>query len=127
MQDIMEMVRPKPEAKFAAFVSFAHGPDPGSGRFYDVHRVASMYHPQTILAYEMNGEPLKEPHGAPIRLRNELEVGFKQVKWVQSLSSSNPSQASVLDMADTTKITNTTAGAIRFRPARSSPASTAAT
>jgi hypothetical protein len=63
MQDIMEIVRPKPEAKFAVFVSFSHGPDAGSGRFYDVHKVRSMYHPQTILAYEMNGEPLKEGRG----------------------------------------------------------------
>jgi DMSO/TMAO reductase YedYZ molybdopterin-dependent catalytic subunit len=44
-----------------------------------------MYHPQTILAYEMNGEPLKEEHGAPLRLRDELELGFKQVKWVQTI------------------------------------------
>jgi DMSO/TMAO reductase YedYZ molybdopterin-dependent catalytic subunit len=85
MRDIMEIVRPRPQAKFAVFVSFAHGPDPGSGRFYDVHRIGNMYHPQTILAHEMNGEPLKELHGAPLRLRDELELGFKQVKWVQAI------------------------------------------
>jgi DMSO/TMAO reductase YedYZ molybdopterin-dependent catalytic subunit len=85
MRDIMEIVRPRPEAKFAVFVSFAHGPDPGSGRFYDVHRIGNMYHSQTILAYEMNGKPLKEVHGAPLRLRDELELGFKQVKWVQAI------------------------------------------
>jgi DMSO/TMAO reductase YedYZ molybdopterin-dependent catalytic subunit/thiosulfate reductase cytochrome b subunit len=85
MRDIMDLVRPKPGAKFAVFVSFAHGPDPGSGRFYDVHKIQNMYHPQTILAYEMNGEPLEEQHGAPVRLRDELELGFKQVKWVQAV------------------------------------------
>jgi DMSO/TMAO reductase YedYZ molybdopterin-dependent catalytic subunit/thiosulfate reductase cytochrome b subunit len=85
MRDIMEVVRPRPEAKFAVFVSFAHGPDPGSGRFYDVHRIGNMYHPQTILAYEMNGELLPELHGAPLRLRDELELGFKQVKWIQAI------------------------------------------
>jgi thiosulfate reductase cytochrome b subunit len=85
MRDIMEIARPRPHAKYAVFVSFAHGPDPGSGRFYDVHKVASMYHPQTILAYEMNGERLPELHGAPLRLRDELELGFKQVKWVQTI------------------------------------------
>src|SRR5262245_46794752 len=56
MREIMELVRPRPEAKFAVFVSFAHGPDPGSGRFYDVHPIENMYHPQTILAYKMNEE-----------------------------------------------------------------------
>jgi DMSO/TMAO reductase YedYZ molybdopterin-dependent catalytic subunit len=85
LSDIMDMVQPKSEAKFAVFVSFAHGPDPGSGRFYDVHKIQNMYHPQTILAYEMNGEPLREEHGAPLRLRDELELGFKQVKWVQAI------------------------------------------
>ena len=58
---------------------------PGSGLFYDVHKIANMYHPQTILAYEMNGQPLPELHGAPLRLRDELELGFKQVKWVQAI------------------------------------------
>jgi DMSO/TMAO reductase YedYZ molybdopterin-dependent catalytic subunit len=85
MRDIMEIVRPRPQAKFALFISFAHGPDPGSGRFYDVHRIGNMYHPQTILAYEMNDKPLPEAHGAPLRLRDELELGFKQVKWVQAI------------------------------------------
>ena len=85
MRDIMDIVRPKPEARFAVFVSFAHGPDPGGGLFYDVHRIESMSHPQTILAYEMNGDLLTESHGAPLRLRDELELGFKQVKWVQAI------------------------------------------
>jgi thiosulfate reductase cytochrome b subunit len=85
LRDIMAMARPKPEARFAVFISFAHGPDPGSGLFYDVHKIENMYHPQTILAYEMNGEPLREEHGAPLRLRDELELGFKQVKWVQAI------------------------------------------
>jgi DMSO/TMAO reductase YedYZ molybdopterin-dependent catalytic subunit/thiosulfate reductase cytochrome b subunit len=85
LRDIMDIVHPRSEAKFAVFVSFAHGPDPGSGLFYDVHKIANMYHPQTILAYEMNGQPLPELHGAPLRLRDEVELGFKQVKWVQAI------------------------------------------
>jgi sulfoxide reductase catalytic subunit YedY len=39
--------------------------------------------PQTILAYEMNYEPLTVPHGAPLRLRVETQLGFKMVKWLQ--------------------------------------------
>jgi len=34
---------------------------------------------------EMNGEPLNVLHGAPPRLRNELVLGFKQVKWIQAI------------------------------------------
>jgi DMSO/TMAO reductase YedYZ molybdopterin-dependent catalytic subunit len=44
-----------------------------------------MYHELTILAYEMNGEPLNETYGAPLRLRDENELGFKQVKWVAAI------------------------------------------
>ena len=85
MRNIVDLVRPTPEAKFAVFYSFSRGPDEGSGLFYDVHPIANMYHAQTILAYEMNGSPLPELHGAPLRLRDELELGFKHVKWIQAI------------------------------------------
>ncbi len=65
------------------FYSFADGPE--GGRYYDCHPIENMDHEQTILAYEMNGEPLNESHGAPFRLRDEVELGFKQVKWVQAI------------------------------------------
>ena len=41
--------------------------------------------PQTILAYEMNYQPLSVPHGAPLRLRVETQVGFKMVKWLRTI------------------------------------------
>ena len=85
MRDILTIVRPRPEARFAVFYSFQNGPYPGSGLFYDVHKIESMSHTQTILAYEMNGAPLADLNGAPIRLRDEVELGFKQVKWVQAI------------------------------------------
>jgi DMSO/TMAO reductase YedYZ molybdopterin-dependent catalytic subunit len=44
-----------------------------------------MRDPMTLLAYEMNGAPLGETHGAPLRLRNEVELGFKQVKWIAAI------------------------------------------
>lgn len=39
----------------------------------------------TMLAYDMNDEPLPFGHGAPLRLRNEIELGFKQVKWIKGV------------------------------------------
>lgn len=42
-------------------------------------------HPQTILAYEMNGEPLPVRHGAPLRLRVELQIGYKNMKHLKSI------------------------------------------
>jgi DMSO/TMAO reductase YedYZ molybdopterin-dependent catalytic subunit len=45
----------------------------------------NMRHSLTILAYEMNGKPVSVLHGAPLRLRCENELGFKQVKWIEAI------------------------------------------
>ncbi len=43
------------------------------------------FHPQTILAYAMNGRDLPVPHGAPVRLRVETQIGYKSVKYLQRI------------------------------------------
>ena len=85
VSEIMQIVRPKPEVRYVVFYSFAHGAGEHAGLYYDAHKIEHMHHKNSILAYEMNGQPLAEVHGAPLRLRNELELGFKQVKWVQAV------------------------------------------
>jgi len=85
LKDIMALVQPKPNARYVVFYSFAHGAGKERGLYYDAHKIEHMNHDQTILAYEMNGQNLPECHGAPLRLRNELELGFKSVKWVQAV------------------------------------------
>ena len=42
-------------------------------------------HPQTILAYGMNGRDLPGPHGAPLRLRVETQLGYKSVKYLRRI------------------------------------------
>ena len=42
-------------------------------------------HPQTLLAYGMNGRDLPQPHGAPLRLRLETQLGQKSVKYLQRI------------------------------------------
>jgi len=74
MAKLMELVRPSPNAKVVIFYSFGEG-----GGFYDSHSMANMWHPQALLAYEMNYAPLDQQHGAPLRLRVENELGFKMV------------------------------------------------
>ena len=83
MQHILELVQPNPEAKWVVFYSMADGAV--GGRYYDCHRIENMSHHLTILAYEFNGEPLNITHGAPLRLRDEVELGFKQVKWIEAI------------------------------------------
>lgn len=83
MRDILDLVKPTPEARFAVFYSLADGAD--GGRYYDVHKIENMRHELTILAYEMNGAPVSVLHGAPLRLRCENELGFKMVKWIAAI------------------------------------------
>jgi DMSO/TMAO reductase YedYZ molybdopterin-dependent catalytic subunit len=47
------------------------------------------FHPQTILAYGMNGRELSVPHGAPLRLRVERQLGYKGLKYLQRLVVTN--------------------------------------
>ena len=42
-------------------------------------------HPQTILAYGMNGGDLPVAHGAPVRVRVERQIGYKSMKYVRRL------------------------------------------
>lgn len=54
------------------------------GYYSSIDLQEAMY-PQTILAYEMNGNPLPEKYGAPLRLRMETKLGYKMVKWIKSI------------------------------------------
>jgi len=83
MRDILDLVRPTSEARYAVFYSLADGDD--GGRYYDVHKISNMRHRLTMLAYEMNGAPVSVLHGAPLRLRCENELGFKMLKWIAAI------------------------------------------
>ncbi|HET6611202.1 MAG TPA: molybdopterin-dependent oxidoreductase [Kofleriaceae bacterium] len=83
MQTILDLVKPKEEAKWVVFYSLGDGPD--GGLYYDAHPIEQMSYQLTMLAYDMNGEPLSYGHGAPLRLRNEVQLGFKQVKWISGI------------------------------------------
>ncbi|MEO7195946.1 MAG: molybdopterin-dependent oxidoreductase [Pseudonocardiaceae bacterium] len=83
MRTIMDLVTPAPEAKWVVFYSLGDGPD--GGIYYDAHPIEQMSHHLTMLAYDMNDAPLSFGHGAPLRLRNEVQLGFKQVKWIKGV------------------------------------------
>lgn len=57
------------------------------GRYYESIDLIDAYHPQSILAYEMNGEPLAVKHGAPARLRVERQLGYKHAKYVMRIEA----------------------------------------
>ncbi|WP_216644869.1 molybdopterin-dependent oxidoreductase [Microbacterium sp. SYP-A9085] len=83
MSTILELVQPDPKAKWVVFYSLGDGPD--GGTYYDAHPIEQMNYPLTMLAYDMNDEPLSYGHGAPLRLRNEVQLGFKLVKWIRGI------------------------------------------
>ncbi len=82
--ELIELVRPKPEAQWVMFYSYAPGGE-GEDRYYDSHSIHDLRHPQSLLAYEMNGERLPILHGRPLRLRVENQLGFKHVKWISEI------------------------------------------
>jgi len=59
----------------------------GSGTYYESIDLIDAFHPQTILAWAMNGALLPVAHGAPLRLRVERQLGYKQAKFVQRIQA----------------------------------------
>jgi sulfoxide reductase catalytic subunit YedY len=82
MTDIIELCKPTPNARYVVFHSYQIT---NGDEFYEVIDLELAKHIQTILAYEMNGETLTIPHGAPLRLRAETQLGYKMVKWIRSI------------------------------------------
>lgn len=84
LSTILERVGLRPEARFIVFHCADELPRyvDGSNAFYESIDLIDAYHPQTILAYDMNGMPLPVAHGAPLRLRVERQLGYKMAKFL---------------------------------------------
>jgi len=53
---------------------------------WDSIDMADALHPQTLLAYGMNGEDLPDGHGAPLRLRLSRQLGYKNTKFLSKIT-----------------------------------------
>jgi DMSO/TMAO reductase YedYZ molybdopterin-dependent catalytic subunit len=80
---LLEAVQLKPQARFVVF----HCADPkyGTTPYYESIDLEDAFHPQTILAYELNDRTLPMPNGAPVRLRVERQLGYKHAKYVMRI------------------------------------------
>jgi DMSO/TMAO reductase YedYZ molybdopterin-dependent catalytic subunit len=84
---VLDLAEPAPAARYAVFwcydtlPSFIEGPQ----RYYESIDMVDAYHPQTILAYGLNGADLPEPNGAPLRLRVERQLGYKMAKYLRRI------------------------------------------
>jgi DMSO/TMAO reductase YedYZ molybdopterin-dependent catalytic subunit len=83
LSDFLAAVKPTPEARYVVFHS-ADRADDGSS-FYGSLALDEAAHPQTILAYDMNGSPVTLEHGAPLRLRVPTQLGYKSTKFIQRI------------------------------------------
>ena len=80
MSKIVALVQPLPAAKTVAFFSFGDGLY--GGTYYDTQTIDNVQKPECLLAFAMNGAPLRDVYGAPLRLRVENQLGYKMVKWI---------------------------------------------
>ncbi len=55
--------------------------------YYESVDMVDAYHPQTIIAHELNGAPLPEKNGAPLRMRIERQLGYKHAKFVTAIEA----------------------------------------
>ncbi|MGB6391895.1 MAG: molybdopterin-dependent oxidoreductase [Candidatus Acidiferrales bacterium] len=90
LSHIIRLCQPLPSARFILFralddksTSEPHAQGPGF--FYGTIRIGLADDPQTMLAYDMNGQPLPVLHGAPLRLRVETQLGFTMVKYIRAI------------------------------------------
>ncbi|MEG6508273.1 molybdopterin-dependent oxidoreductase [Methyloligella sp. 2.7D] len=79
----------KPNAKYIVFYCYDDLGRGGSedSRYYESIAFPDAFHEQTILAYEMNGERLGIPHGAPLRVRVERQLGYKMAKYIRRIEA----------------------------------------
>ena len=78
---LLDAVRVRPAARFAV-VRCADVMEASGQPYYESIDLVDAFHPQTIMAYEVNSQPLPIPHGAPLRLRVERQLGYKMAKYV---------------------------------------------
>jgi DMSO/TMAO reductase YedYZ molybdopterin-dependent catalytic subunit len=86
---VLDEARLKPAVRYLVFHcydSLDEGPS-GPIRYYESCDLIDARHPQTILAYGLNNRPLPVANGAPIRVRIERALGYKQPKYVHTIEA----------------------------------------
>jgi DMSO/TMAO reductase YedYZ molybdopterin-dependent catalytic subunit len=78
LRDLVALARPKNTVRYVYFKS--------EDGYYESWDLASVLHPQTLLAYQMNGEEIPDENGAPLRLAAPIKLGYKQSKWVSKVT-----------------------------------------
>ncbi|MCW8807973.1 MAG: molybdopterin-dependent oxidoreductase, partial [Rhodanobacter sp.] len=83
LSSLLDHVGVDPKARFVVFHCFDEM-DPGVP-YYESVDLAEARHPQTLLAFALNGQPVPVPNGAPLRLRVSRQLGYKQAKYIRRI------------------------------------------
>jgi len=78
MKELATLVRPAPGAKFVDFQSFDDG-------YHESWDIESALHPQTVVAYGLDGRMLAAAHGAPARVYSPVKLGYKNTKYLTKI------------------------------------------
>lgn len=81
LSEVLKMVGADTSAKYLYFEC--------GDEYYQSIDMASALHPQTLACWEMYGRPLDRGHGAPLRIVIPTKLGYKQPKYVETISVTN--------------------------------------
>jgi DMSO/TMAO reductase YedYZ molybdopterin-dependent catalytic subunit len=79
MSDIAKLVAPTPDAQYVDFASF-------DADYHESWDMESAMHPQTLVAYAMDGRWLGAGHGAPARVHSPIKLGYKNTKYLTRIT-----------------------------------------
>lgn len=82
---LLQHVQPTSAARYVVFHCADTFDDEAPIPYYESIDLQDAYHPQTILAYGLNDQPLPVTNGAPLRLRVERQLGYKHAKYLMRL------------------------------------------
>ncbi len=82
LKQVLQRAGIQPQARFVVFRCMD---TLGDAPYYESCRLVDAFHPQTILAYELNDQPLPIANGAPLRVRLERKLGYKQAKYLAAI------------------------------------------
>jgi DMSO/TMAO reductase YedYZ molybdopterin-dependent catalytic subunit len=78
LSHVLNLAGVSTQAKYVVFFAFDD--------LWESLDMADAWHPQTLLAYGMNGGELPTPHGAPVRLRVPRQLGYKSLKYLSQIT-----------------------------------------
>lgn len=84
LAQILQQAKLKPDARY---IVFRCADQLGGSPYYESIDMIDAFHPQTIIAHALNGEPLPIRNGAPLRIRVERQLGYKHAKYLTAIEA----------------------------------------